>query len=103
MLLSLVNWLENHTFPCLYKKLLGVDCPGCGMQRAIIELLKGDIKSSFIEFPALLPMMAMITYLILFLAFKFKNGLVVLKILFIFTSSLLVMGYLLKIVSFINR
>ncbi len=55
----MVEWLESHMLPCFYKKYFGVDCPGCGMQRSLVALLKGDLLESLHLFPALLPLMAM--------------------------------------------
>ena len=83
---------------CVYKKYLGMDCPGCGMQRAIIELLKGHIAESFKAYPPLLPMIFMILFLLLHLKFKFKNGALYLKILFIFTSAIIVTNYIIKLI-----
>jgi hypothetical protein len=73
------------------------------MQTSFIELLKGNILESISIFPALMPMIAMMIYLMLFLIFKFKNGLLILKILFIFTSSLITLAYIIKIISFLNK
>lgn len=36
--------------------MTSIDCPGCGMQSAFILLLKGDIVSSFLTHPALIPL-----------------------------------------------
>ena len=33
--------------PCLFKALIGIDCPGCGMTRAYISLLHLDIRGAF--------------------------------------------------------
>ena len=32
---------------CLFKKLLGIPCPGCGMTRAYLALLRLDIRGAF--------------------------------------------------------
>jgi hypothetical protein len=32
---------------CLFKKVTGYDCPGCGGLRALHELLRGDIDGAF--------------------------------------------------------
>lgn len=37
--------------PCLFKKYFYFDCPGCGFQRSVIELLKGNVANSFLLFP----------------------------------------------------
>lgn len=45
--------LEDFMIPCLSKKLFGLDCPGCGMQRAFVMLIKGDFADAFHMFPAI--------------------------------------------------
>lgn len=97
MLDKLTNWLESHSLPCFYKKYLGIECPGCGMQRAFIELLKGNFIESIKIFPALLPIIFMFIFLILHLIFKFKNGSFLLKISFIFAAIIIVLNYIYKI------
>lgn len=94
---QLIEWIESHMGSCFYQKYFGVPCPGCGMQRAFIELLKGNIWESIKIYPALLPTMFLITYLILHIIFKFKNGAYILKITFIFTVTLIVLNYIYKI------
>lgn len=96
MLLNIIHWLENHTIPCLYKTLFGIECPGCGTQRAFIELLKGNLAESIKAWPALLPMMFMLIYLVLFLVFRFKNGLKILKISFIINAIIIFSNYAYK-------
>ncbi|MFP4024424.1 MAG: DUF2752 domain-containing protein [Thiohalospira sp.] len=97
MIQKVIEWLESHLQSCFYKKYFGVECPGCGMQRAFIELLKGNLKESLIMFPALIPTIIMITYLILHLILKFNKGAQVLKILFIINTSIVVLSYIYKI------
>ncbi len=96
---KLIRWLELHQASCSWKTWLGVDCPGCGMQSAFIELLKGHVVESIRIFPALLPMIFMIFFLILHLIFRFPKGAFILKFLFIFTTSILVIAYVAKILS----
>ena len=94
-----INWLESHQQACFYKKYLGVECPGCGMQRAFIELLKGNFVESFMLFPALLPTIALVVYLVLHLIFKFRNGANVLKNLFIINTTIVVLSYIYKLLT----
>jgi len=98
MLLNIVSWLEDHSVPCLYKSLFGVECPGCGTQRSFIELLKGNVNESFKTWPALLPVMFMLAYLILFLIFRFKNGLTILKITFIINATIITINYIYRLI-----
>lgn len=45
--------LEDFMIPCMSKKLFGIDCPGCGMQRSLVLLFQGDFGASFQMFPAI--------------------------------------------------
>ena len=99
MLNKLIHWLENHTQPCFYKKYFGVECPGCGMQRAFIELLKGNIIESLKLYPALLPTIFLFVFLVLHLTFKFKNGAAIIKITFIFIVVITVLNYIYKLLT----
>lgn len=41
------NPAEVHFFPpCLFRKLTGWHCPGCGAQRAIHHLLHGNVREA---------------------------------------------------------
>lgn len=33
--------------PCVFQRLTGLDCPGCGITRMGLELLQGDLPSAF--------------------------------------------------------
>ncbi|MEE4196978.1 MAG: DUF2752 domain-containing protein [Bacteroidales bacterium] len=95
---KIIEWLESHMQSCFYKKYLGIECPGCGMQRALIELLKGNFAESLKLFPALIPTILLIIYLILHIIFKFNKGAQVLKILFIINTSIVVLSYIYKLI-----
>ncbi len=82
--------------PCPYKHFLGIDCPGCGMQRSIIELLNGNIISSIQIYPPLIPMILLLLFLILHLKFKFKRGAKSIKYFFIFVVIIVIINYTLK-------
>ncbi|MFM7021538.1 MAG: DUF2752 domain-containing protein [Flavobacteriales bacterium] len=93
---TIVSWLENHTLTCWMKALTGMDCPGCGFQRSLILLLKGDLVASFLQYPALLPVIALFVILILHLIFKFQKGPKILIFTFIVTQSLVFGNYFLR-------
>ena len=98
IIISVIDWLERNMTSCFWKKYFGIECPGCGMQRAIIALLKGDFLESLRIYPALIPTILMVILLILHLIFKFRKGAFYLKISFIFTVSIIVLNYLYKII-----
>jgi hypothetical protein len=96
---TLIQWLESHQQSCFYKKYFGIECPGCGMQRSFIELLKGNIWESLILYPALIPTLLMIGFLVIHLIYKFKNGGTYLKYLFIFNTTIVVLNYIYKLLT----
>jgi uncharacterized protein DUF2752 len=93
---AIVHWLENHLMTCPYKAMMGIDCPGCGMQRSFVELLKGNLLESLHLYPALLPTIFTLLYTGLHLFFGFKNGASVIKYSFISTVIIVLVSYLLK-------
>ncbi len=44
---------EDYMLPCLNKKLFGVDCLGCGMQRSLLFIAKGEFVDAFKMYPAI--------------------------------------------------
>ena len=83
---------------CPWKKHFDFECLGCGMQRSIIYLLEGNLAKSFHMYPALLFMVALVTFLALHLKFKFKNGHKVILVLFSLTGVVLVSNYVMKFI-----
>lgn len=82
---------------CPYKLLSGFDCPGCGMQRSFVELLKGNFVLSFQLYPALLPVMFTLGLTAAHLMFKFRNGAAAIKYSFLATTAIIVISYFIKL------
>jgi hypothetical protein len=100
LLINITHWLENHMMPCFYQKYLGIPCPGCGMQRSLIELFRGDLIESLRLYPALIPIIAMMGYLLLHLVFRFQKGGIILLRAFIFNATIIFFSYLYKMILF---
>ncbi len=64
-LLNIISWLDAHQLPCLIKKTFHLACPGCGLQRSIIALLQGNILQSIQFYPALLPLIILISIILI--------------------------------------
>jgi len=45
--------MEHYMLPCLFKKYFGIDCIGCGFQRALNLILHGEFTQAFQMFPAI--------------------------------------------------
>ncbi|MDD2636606.1 MAG: DUF2752 domain-containing protein [Bacteroidales bacterium] len=90
--------IERYMLPCPVKQVTGLPCPGCGMQRAIIELVKGNIIDSIISYPALIPLIIMFCFLILHLKFEFKYGATILKYFFIINAIIISINYIFEFI-----
>lgn len=49
--------LESYMLPCVVKKIFGVECFGCGTQRALFLVFEGKFSEAFQLFPAIFPML----------------------------------------------
>lgn len=38
----LLSWLGLEIFPCAFKKVTGLPCPGCGMTRSCLAMVRGE-------------------------------------------------------------
>jgi len=94
--MSLVEWLENQMFTCPYKSYFGFDCLACGIQRAMMALLRGDLRTSLYLYPALIPLIFMVLFIGSHLYFKFKHGARLINYLFIFNAGLILTTYIIK-------
>jgi hypothetical protein len=94
----MISWLEHHTLPCMWKKFLGVPCPGCGAQSSILELMQGHVMQSIKIFPALLPLVFLMLYFPLHLVFGFRSGHKVILITALLTAALMAGNYLIHII-----
>jgi hypothetical protein len=79
--------------PCGIRSLTGIECPGCGMQRALIALLKGDLITSLRLNPALMIYLAMLLFTALHLRFSFRYGGRMIIGLFIAAGSLMIVNF----------
>ena len=45
--LKVISPTFNIHIPCIFKTITGLDCPGCGLTRASLALLDGDLYQAF--------------------------------------------------------
>jgi hypothetical protein len=58
---------EEYMIPCMSKTILGIECAGCGSQRAFWLLVEGDFYGAFKMYPPIYTLLL----LMLILAFHF--------------------------------
>ncbi len=83
--------------PCFNKTIFGVECPGCGSQRALYLLLEGKFLEAFKMYPPIFTLI--IFFIVIFLHFldKKRNYTKLIKIFAIINGILIVSFYLYKI------
>lgn len=59
--------------PCTNKSIFGVECLGCGTQRAIALLLKGEFIEAFKMYPAIYTFILLFAFLLLHFVDKSRN------------------------------
>jgi hypothetical protein len=96
---NVIQWLEKHMLFCPSKRFFHIECPGCGFQRSVVALLKGDIKESLMLYPAAIPIILLVFYTILHLRFRFSHGPFVIKTLFAGSALIIVINYIYKIIN----
>lgn len=75
-----------------------MECPGCGMQRAAIALLKGDLLTSLYFNASLLPFVATVFFTLAHLLFNFKHGAKTIVWLFGVTTIILIGQFVVKLI-----
>jgi hypothetical protein len=89
---------DSWMLPCMSKQVLGADCPGCGIQRSIAYLIKGEFLNAFFMYPGLYPMIILGIFLVLDFFIEIKYGEKIKLILFIITVSAILINYFLKLI-----
>ncbi|AIN49954.1 putative membrane protein [Dokdonia sp. MED134] len=88
--------MEEYMLPCMNKKYLGFECMGCGIQRSIALILRGEFVEAFFMYPAIYPLVLLFSLLILnqFISIKYANkGIIILAIL---TVATIIVSYIIK-------
>ena len=55
-MILLASKIEDHMLPCVNKTLFGIECMGCGLQRSVALILKGEFIAAFYMYPAIYPL-----------------------------------------------
>ncbi len=90
-------WLKNQMLSCTFKSYTGVDCPGCGFQRSVLSLFRGDFIESFKLYPPTIPLIILGLFLLLHLKLDFKLGALAIKFMYILVVTMVVINYIYKV------
>nr|WP_315029369.1 DUF2752 domain-containing protein [uncultured Chryseobacterium sp.] len=88
--------IEDFMLTCPSKKYLGVECPGCGAQRAVALVFEGKFSDAFHMYPAVYTLLLFFLILgVSFLDKKRKYG-SVLMVLIIVNLIIIIVSYVYK-------
>lgn len=82
--------------PCMSKKLFGIECFGCGTQRAIVLLCKGEFVEAFKMYPPIYTLLLLFLFIFLHLIDKSRNYTRIVISLAILNLIVMVVSYFIK-------
>ncbi len=88
--------------PCLNKSLFGIECTGCGAQRATVYLISGEFSQAFFMYPAIYPIAILLLFLVFNLFFRFRNDFAIKIGLIIFSAAVMIISYIIKMYHIFN-
>ncbi|WP_367890458.1 DUF2752 domain-containing protein [Pedobacter mucosus] len=94
---NIFDWFSKHLLACPFKSYFGIDCPGCGLQRSILALFKGNFVESFTFYPATIPLIFIIIFTFIHIKWDFKFGAQLIKIVFSGIAVIILINYIYKI------
>ncbi|MEZ4854188.1 DUF2752 domain-containing protein [Flavobacterium sp.] len=90
--------MEDYMLPCTNKSIFGIECLGCGTQRAIALLLKGEFVEAFKMYPAIYTFILLFLFLGLHFIDKSRNYTRIIIITAIANAIIMVVSYIYKII-----
>ena len=97
MFLTVISWLKQHELPCMFKKILHTECPGCGFQRSAVSLLEGKFSESFHYYPALMPLILLIAFVWLSSKYNIRFSAIIIKTGIVFIFLIILANYIFKL------
>lgn len=88
--------MEKYMLPCSNKQLFGIECMGCGIQRAIKLILEGKFVEAFYMYPAIYPIIFLLIIIFLNFIDKKRSYSKILIIFSILTGIVIVISYFYK-------
>jgi hypothetical protein len=82
--------------PCLNKQMFGVECLGCGIQRSLSLLLRGEFVEAFKMYPAIYTLIFLGIFILINFKAKFKNSKRIILILVAINVIIIIISYFIK-------
>ena len=94
--------LEDYMLTCPNKKIFGIECPGCGVQRAFLLLLEGKPIEAFYMFPAIYTTILFIIAIVFHFTFKKSYSHKIILLLAILNVIIMAIAYIYKMKNLFN-
>ncbi len=88
--------MEEFLLPCLNKQLLGIECFGCGAQRATVLFSRGEFSAAFHMYPAIYSLLFLLGFLIFNIFVRFKNDYSIKIGLILVNAVIIMISYVIK-------
>ncbi len=89
---------ERYMMPCMNKKLFGVECPGCGLQRSVLLLFNGDFVAAFKMYPAIYTLIPLLLLVVINRFYKTKSISFLIITFSISSVALILINYIIKLI-----
>lgn len=66
--------LKGIGVPCVFYKLTGLLCPGCGNTRAVLSVVKGDISAAFSYNALFIPEILYLLWVYVYCSYNYIKG-----------------------------
>ena len=91
-----VDGIEDYMLQCTSKQLFGVECLGCGTQRATVLFFNGEFAAAFHMYPAIYTIIFLLLFLVFNLFVKFKHDFKIKVGLLLLNVAVIVISYFIK-------
>lgn len=88
--------MEEYMLPCTAKKIFGIECFGCGTQRAVYMILQGNFVEAFKIFPAIYTTILLFGFIFLHFVDKKRNYHKIIIFIAILNAIIMVIAYIYK-------
>lgn len=93
--------IEDYMLPCLNKKMFGIECMGCGMQRSVLLIFKGEFSNAFHMYPAIFTLILLFTLVVINTFKNFRYSSKIITILAVLNGIIIITNFIFK--TFINH
>ncbi|MBC7640836.1 MAG: DUF2752 domain-containing protein [Flavobacterium sp.] len=89
--------LEKYMIPCVNKQMFGIECLGCGTQRALLLITKGEFLEAFKIFPPIYSTILLFLVIALLIFDKKRNYHKIVIFLAVINAIIMIISYFYKI------